>query len=180
MKPSAGAQTGILKINMTPTKAFVIGDVVTANIEVDVFAINWMENETCNVQMMFPDAICYTDTWSNITRQDWFFIWWDYQSHDAVYAIYQKSVTLWYVHDGFYGVNITVWKPDLGQFGYNEYYYSDLVQIKPYTYIEETKRTQLAQALNFEILGLAIIAIAPVFVQLVDSLKELSAPKKKE
>jgi hypothetical protein len=97
----------------------------------------------------------------------------------AVYVIYQNSVTLWYVHDGFYGVNITVWEPKLGQFGYNKYYYSDLVQIKPYTCIEETKRTQLAQALNIEIFGSAIIAIAPVFVQIVDIAKEL-APKTKK
>jgi hypothetical protein len=174
MKPSVGAQTGILKINMTPTKAFVVGDVLTAKVEVDVFAVNWHENESCMVEMIFPDALCYIDSWSNITHQDWPFIWWEYETHDAVYAIYLKNVTLWYVHDGFYGVNVTIFHP---RFGYNEYYFSDLIQIKSSSHVEEQKRTLLAQALNTELLGLAIIAIAPVFAQVVDSLKEFRAEK---
>ena len=165
---------------MTPTRAFITGDSITANIEVDVFGVNWMENETCMVQMVFPDAISYIDSWSNMTEQDWTYVWWDYQSHDAVYAIYHENVTLWYVHDGIYGLNVTVWQPNLGQIGYNSYYYSNLVQIKPYSYIEEAKRTQVAQALNFEVLGVAIIATAPIFVQIVDALAEMHLPKKKE
>jgi hypothetical protein len=173
MKPSAGAQTGILKINMTPTKAFVVGDVITAKIEVDVFGVNWLQNETCNVDMLFPDSISYIDTWSNITYQDWTFVWWQYQTHDTVYAIYQKNITLWYIHEGFYGVNITVWQPELGAYGYNKYHYSDLVQIKPYSYLEEQRRTVLAEALNIEILGLTVVFVGPVVVQIVDSIQEL-------
>lgn len=62
MKPSAGAQTGILKIDMTPSKAFLAGDILAAQVEVDIFGINWRENETCMVEMVFPDALCYVDS----------------------------------------------------------------------------------------------------------------------
>lgn len=178
MKPSIGPYTGILKINMTPTKAFVVGDIITTQIEVDVFGVNWEENETCMVQMVFPDAICYIDSWSNITHQDWAFIWWEYETHDAVYAIYQKKVTLWYIHEGFYGVNITIWRPDFMET--HEYSFPDLVQIKSYDYIEEMKRTRLAEALNKEVLGLTIVAVGPVFIQIIDLVQKIASQKEEE
>jgi len=178
MRPSVGPYTGILKINMTPTKAFVVGDVITAKIEIAVFGVIWEENETCMVQMVFPDAICYINSWSNITSQDWTFIWWEYETHDAVHAIYQKEVTLWYIHEGFYGVNVTVWQPNFTET--HEYSFPDLVQIKSYDYLEETKRTRLAEALNKEILGLTIVAVGPVFIQIVDLAQELLRKKGEE
>jgi hypothetical protein len=47
------------------------------------------------------------------------------------------------------------------------------VQIKPYSYLEEQRRTVLAEALNIEILGLTVVFVGPVVVQIVDSIQEL-------
>jgi len=180
MHPSAGPHVGTVKIKMSPTQAFVVGDIIKAEVEVDVFGVNWRENETCMVEILFPDAICYIDSWSNITKQDWSFHWWEYQSHNAVYAIYLKNVTLWHVHEGIYGLNISVYQPALREFGWNEFYFPDLVQIKSYAYLEEKRRSNLANALNVEILGLALVVVGPVVVQIVDFIWKLFTREEKE
>jgi hypothetical protein len=175
MKPSVGPYVGVLKINMTPTKAFVIGDLIRADIEVQVFGVIGSENETCMVELLFPDAICYTDSWSNFTRQEWTYVWWEYQTYDATHAIYQESVHLFYVHEGYYGVNATVWIPKLSL--YNEFSFSDLVQVKSYTYLEEQRRNDLTYALNAEVIGLTIVFVGPVIAQIIGLLKEAVAPQ---
>ena len=132
-----------------------------------------MKNETCMVELLFPDAIVYIDSWSNITMQDYPFTWWKYESHDAVHAIYIKQVELWYPHEGIFGVNITVWQPKLGIYGYNKFYFPDLVQIKSYSYVEEKRRALFMEAINEEILGLTWIAIAPIFMNITDFIKKM-------
>lgn len=177
MKQSVGPNVGTLRINMTPTKAFVIGDLIRADIEVQVFGVMGSENETCMVELRFPDAICYIDSWSNYTEQDWPFIWWDYQTYDATHAIYEQTVYLFYVHEGYYGVNATVYIPKLGVYGNNEFSFSDLIQIKSYTYLEEQRRNDLTYALNIEVIGLTIVFVGPVVAQIISLIKEAVAPE---
>ena len=140
MHRKVGPNVGSIKIKLIPTHSFIVGDHITAFIEIKIFGVDWMKNETCMVELLFPDAIVYIDSWSNITMQDYPFTWWKYESHDAVHAIYIKQVELWYPHEGIFGVNITVWQPKLGIYGYNKFYFPDLVQIKSYSYVEEKRR----------------------------------------
>lgn len=177
MRNSVGPNAGTLKINMTPTKAFVIGDLIRADIEVQVFGVAGSENETCMVELLFPDAISYVDSWSNFTQQDWPFFWWDYQTYDATHAIYQKTIYLFYVHEGYYGVNATVYIPKLGVYANNEFSFSDLIQIKSYTYLEEQRRNELSYALNVEVIGLTIVFVGPVIAQIIGLIKEAVAPE---
>lgn len=177
MKQSVGPNVGTLKINMTPTKAFVIGDLIRADIEVEVFGVIGSKNETCMVELLFPEAICYVNSGSDLTEQDWTFIWWEYQTYDATHAIYQKRVYLFYVHEGYYGINATVYIPQLGVYGNNEFSFSDLIQIKSYTYLDEQRRNDLTYALNVEVFGLTIVFIGPVIAQIIGLLKKTVASK---
>jgi hypothetical protein len=173
LQPSTGPHVGTVKVTMTPTYAFVIGDYITAQVQVEVFAIRWEENESCMVQFVFPDAFCYVDSWSNMTEQDWTFILWDYQPYDATHVIFQKNITIWYIHEGSYGLNMTVWEPERGIYGTNEFYLPNILQVRSLTYLEEKRRAALADSLNIIVVGLAYIAIAPVAVQLVDIIEKV-------
>ncbi len=57
--------------------------------------------------------------------------------------------------------------------------FSNVVQINPPSYIEEKERADSIYALNWELLGLAVITLGPIFVQLVN-LVEKTKEKRKE
>lgn len=185
MHPKVGPDVGAVKINLTPTQAFVVGDHIFADIEIQVLGVNWTRNETSMIILVFPESICYVDSWSNTTKQDWSFIWWDYELSGFVYStpyvVYHKNMTLWYTHEGIFGLNMTVYRPNVRvEWQLNEFYYYDLAHIKSYSYLEEKKSASLASALNMEILGLAIIATSPIWVQFVDLIEKLLKNIKKE
>jgi acetaldehyde dehydrogenase (acetylating) len=46
--------------------------------------------------------------------------------------------------------------------------YPDIVHIKSYSYLEERRSAQLAEAMSVRIYGLTIIMIGPIAVQIVD------------
>jgi len=156
---------------MTPSKAFIIGDFIKADVEVSIFGVNYNNNESCLLGLTFLDAICYIDDWSGIARQDWRFFWWNYEKTDATHIIYQKTVYLFYVHEGTYGLNVELWLPkNPPGLDAPNFYYPDLVNIKPYSYLEDKKRTMLNEGLNRQILGLTIITIVPIVALLYDNL----------
>jgi len=166
-------QVGIIKIKMTPTQAFVVGDQINAEIEVQVFGVRWRVNETCIVQVLFRDAIYYTDSSSNITKQDYPFIWVEYQERGTNYLAYLRNVTVWYLREDAYALNITILRPMLRERWYQKFYFPEFVQIKSHTYLEQKTTTHLTNALTTEILGLTYIIVAPVAVQLVSLVEKL-------
>jgi len=169
LRPDAGPKWGDLKITMQPENAFVVGEPISTNIEIDPFL---MINETATVMIVFPESISLPKEWewANFSSQ--------YEAPIFLHAIgdfpddtIRQDLTLWFVHEGIFGVNITIVR-----FGYPEPYkefiYPDIVHIKSYSYLEERRNAQFTNALNERIFGLTIIAVSPIAVQIVDLLKQ--------
>lgn len=192
MVPKAGATVGNIKIRLEPTNAFVIGDKITADIEVEV---NWLEvNETATVYLKFIDCLSMDAkwAWTNISHYNGL-IFLEYNSSMATYSIYKAKAFLWFTHEGIFGTNVTVFSPYSQQLlaffetleGTAYWSFPDIVHIKSYSYIEERNNAQFTNALTVEILGLTIIASSPIAVTVIsllgkvyDSITEKEKPAK--
>jgi len=187
MMPKAGPSVGKLKIRLEPTDAFVIGDKITADIEVEV---NWLhENETATVYIRFIDCLSVDArwAWTNTSHYNEY-IFPEYNFSMATYSVYKARAFLWFTHEGIFGANVTVYSPYSEQLlaspfftpdGTVNWSFPEIVHIKSYNYIEERANAQFTNALAVEILGLTIIALSPIAVTIVslvervyDSLKE--------
>lgn len=174
LQPKAGAPVGRIIITLTPNEAFVVGDKIHATVEVQV---NWIENDSAMVLLVFPQS------WSVVSWMEWanyaIFeqpIILKYVGSSTTYAIYQEKLTLWYTHEGSCGVRVTVLSPytqALSMFpfatteGTIDFVFPLVVQINPYGYLEQRQTSFLAGQLNQEILGLAVIALGPIFAQVI-------------
>ena len=165
LKTLQPSYSGQIMIKLTPTQAFIIGDNITAEIKIRLFNIYQGENKTCVIELMFPDAITRRDIPPYTTQQDWTFLLSESYPYGTD-AIYEKNVTLLYAYEGIYGLNMTVWRFDVDS--RTDFYFANFVLINSFTFIEEKIRSNLMTALNVEVLGLALIAIGPIIVQLVD------------
>lgn len=177
MQPKAGPLVGKVKIDLEPTEAFVIGDRIIADIEVQVYWLH--ENETASVIVTFTDCLSmdFRWAWTNTSHFDEP-LWLQYNSSSAVYSTYRAKAIVWYTHEGIYGVNVTVYSPysldcwtSFGtSYGTVDWSFPEIVHIKSYSYLEERLNTQFTNALTLEIFGLAIIASSPIAVTFVDLL----------
>lgn len=147
----------------------MIGDNITAEIEIRFLNA---KNKTFLVQLVFPDALAYKDFWPYTAQQDWWFLVTEIQPYGSD-AICKKNVTLFYVHEGIYGLNMTILRAELDKEW--EFCYRDLIQIKSFAFLEEKHNTNFLRALNIQLLGLSYIAVASVFVQLVALVGSLLA-----
>lgn len=180
MCPKAGAPVGNVKIGFAPTEAFVIGDKVTADIEVEV---NWLEsNETASVHLIFIDCLA-TDVrwaWTNTSHYNGLVIL-EYNYSMATYSVYKAKAFLWFLREGIFGANITVYSPYsqqlLASFGTLDgtvrWSFPEMLSVKSYSYLEERKNTLFINAVTLEILGLTVIAISPIAVIAVSLLERL-------
>lgn len=176
MLPKAGAPVGKVKISLEPTEAFVIGDKITADIEIQV--VNGLhENETATVYLRFIDCLSmdFEWAWTNTSHYNKLIIL-DYNSSMAAYSIYKGKAFVWYTHEGIFGVNITVYSPYSQQLlavlgsldGTVHWSFLEMVSIKSYSFLENRLNAQFTRALTVEILGLTIIASSPIAVMIVD------------
>lgn len=169
LKPEAGPHWGDLKITMQTRNAFVVGEPISTNVELDPFLL---PNETATIMMVFPDSISILqeDEWANFTKYEElivFFVEGRFFAEDTI----SQNLTLWYVTEGIFGVNVTFVRfgyPD----GMQEFSYPDIVHIKSYSYLEERQNAQLTNALNERIFGLTIIAVSPIAVQIMDLVEK--------
>lgn len=178
MKPRAGATVGSLIVRLEPTEAFVIGDKITADIEIDV---NWLnENETATVEFTFLDCLS-TDAmwaWTNTSHYDEM-IFPEYNYSMATYSIYKAKAFVWYTHEGIFGANVTVYSQyslellsTLGTLdGTVHWSFPEFVHVKSYDYIQEKTNVQFTNALSIEIVGLTIIAVSPIVVTAVSLIE---------
>ncbi len=167
LRPKYGPKWGDLKITMQPENAFVVGESISTSIEIDPFL--WI-NETATIMIVFPESISILEEWkwTNVTcyeeriilhtNSDW--------PDDPV----RQDLTLRYVHEGVFGVNVTMvrfWLQETEEFSY-----PDIIHIKSYSYLEERRNAQLTNALNERIFGLTIIAVSPIAVTVVELLEQ--------
>jgi hypothetical protein len=169
LKPEYGPKWGDLKVSVQPEEAFVVGDHISTTVEIVPFA---MPGETINVMIVFPESISILKewAWTNTSSYEELIVLWGNSTFPQ--TTLRQELTLWYVHEGIFGVNVT-----MVRFGYPEPYdkfvYPDIVHIKSYSYLEERRNAQLTNALNARILGLTIIAVSPIVVQAVDLLEQI-------
>lgn len=163
---------GKIAINMTPQKAFVVGNNITTWIGVNL-SNNYVANHTLYIEMYFPDAVVqYSggDEPFPIEMQDWSF-----RLNEKVplqdSTMYYREVNLIYINDGTYGLNMTIYQFDTGV--KTDAYFPIVVQINPLSYIDEKTRADSLYALNFELLGLSVITLAPIFILFANLVEKL-------
>jgi hypothetical protein len=179
MKPKAGVTVGSVIVALEPTEAFVIGDKITADIEVHV---NWLlENETATVEFTFLDCLSTDEkwAWTNTSHYNEM-IFPEYNYSMATYSVYKARAFVWFTHEGIFGANITVYSPYSEQLlaspfatldGTVDWSFPEIVHIKSYDYIEEKANAQFTNALSVEIVGLTIIAVSPIAVTAVSLIE---------
>jgi len=161
---------GDIKITMQPENAFVIGESISSSVELRMSYLK--TNETAYIELVFPESISMLSEEVDANYSEYeqrIYLQCNSSSIDC-----QKNLTLWYVHEGIFGVNVTVTiihtygPPEMGKF-----IFPQVVQIKSYSYLEERRNTQLTNALNQKIFGLTIIAISPVVVTLLELVERV-------
>jgi hypothetical protein len=167
----AHTRPGMVKIELTPSRAFIIGDNITAKIEIRMFNVYRDENKAYAIEMIFPDAFVYRDIPPYTQQQDFSFLLTESQPYDTD-AIFQKNISLLYIREGIYGLNITTHRLDLGESGKKSYYFPSFVTIKTLTYLEEKLRSNLTLGLNVSVYGLAFIAVGPIVVQTLELVRK--------
>jgi len=166
LKPQYGPYWGDVNIAMQPQNAFIVGDRISTNLTIRLWGIS---EDTATIMVVFPESISVLKEWE-----------WANSSHyeelialygNFTYAPIRQDLTLWYLHEGVFGINITVVR-----FGVinemKEFSFPDIVHIKSYSFLEERRSAQLTMALNERILGLTIIAVSPIAVQVVDLFEQ--------
>jgi hypothetical protein len=163
-------ELGVFRTEMIPDYAFVTGENITFIIK--VYLLGSVNENLTILNMVFPDAFCHTRLG---LIQDYEIMPWEWnQSQAGVWEVYQINLTFSYLNEGSYGVNMTVVGSPSETYIYQ---FTDLVQIQPQSYLEERRTANLANATNFEILGLTVVAVGPVVGQVLDSVRELNKRK---
>jgi hypothetical protein len=192
MKPKVGGEVGTMKIKLNPTEAFIIGDKITTDIEVDV---NWLkENESALVYVTFVDSLS-TDVrwaWTNTTEYNCM-IFPEYNYSMSTYAVYKATAFVSYAHEGVFGVNVSVYSPYSQQLwsmpntsrdGTVDWSFPEAVHIKSYEYIEQKANAGFTNALSVEVLGLTILGaglpIAMTSISLGEKLYDSIVEKPKK
>jgi hypothetical protein len=164
--------SGRIAVYLKPQQAFVVGDNITTEVAVNVFDAT---NKTYLIEIYFPDAVINLHSPLYPEKQDFEF-WLTEPVHlTNGDTIYFKTVNLMYLHEGSYGLNMTV-----NEFEGNTRYevdFPNIIQIKPSAFLEEQKRADSAYALNQEVVGLAVITLGPILVMLIDVITENSETK---
>lgn len=159
---------GDLKITMRPRNAFVVAEHISTNLEIDLIL---QSEENATAIIVFPESILQLQEWEseNISRYEWFTI----LHGNSTDHILRQNLTLWYAHEGVFGVNVTIIRIGFQNSRYDDFCFPDIIHIKPYSYLDERRSAQLTNALNQEILGLTIIAVSPVIVQIADMIGQI-------
>ena len=167
LKPEAGAKWGDLKITLQPENAFVVGEPISTSIEIDPFLFI---NETATILIVFPESISILKEWewANASRYEELVVL--HAKGDWPDDTVRQDLTLWYVHEGVFGVNITMVRFEFQEM--EKFCYPDIVHIKSYSYLEERRNAQLTNALNERIFGLTIIAVSPIAVTVVELMEQ--------
>jgi hypothetical protein len=162
-----GSYMGVVSATLTSNESFVVG----ANVSVEVtVGLPNAANTSYLIEVVFPDAISVRTIPPYTWQQDWNYLLPDIQIVESEQIQTLSNVTLVYAHEGLYGVNVTIHQPET-HFEKHFYFY-DLVQIKPVSYLQEKLRSNLSFAMNYEILGLTVIMIAPIVVQLIGLIEK--------
>ncbi|MGD0803609.1 MAG: hypothetical protein ABSA11_05995 [Candidatus Bathyarchaeia archaeon] len=167
LTPKAGASVGKIQITFTPTQAFVIGDVITADIRVQPNLLQG--NETASVMVRFPDCWTMEEQWAWTNS-------WDYNAYLNVNTNkttpYSTKVYMVFTHEGAYGVNVTV----LSDLAFSEnavnFSFPDIVHIKSLDYLQEKQNAQFTNALGYLILGLTNITIIPIITHITNLMNK--------
>jgi hypothetical protein len=163
-----GIKWGDLKITMRPRNAFVVAEHISTNLEIDLIL---QSEENATAIIVFPESILQLQEWEseNISHYEWFTI---LHGNSTDHVLHQ-NLTLWYAHEGIFGVNVTIIRIGFQNSSYDDFCFPDIIHIKPYSYLDERRSAQLTNALNQEILGLTIIAVSPVIVQIADMIGQI-------
>lgn len=168
---------GQLIIMFTPTKAFVVGDNITAEISVYLRAKNPDEKDFL-IQILFPDAFVPYDMPSGETiRQDYYFLLEEISTIGKDVVKESGTISLMYVHEGIYGLNMTIFHGNTDT--QTEFSYDNVITIKPISFIEEKLTSNFAEGLNIEVFGIAIIAVGPIIAQIIDLSEKIVTKKRK-
>jgi len=166
LKPQYGPKWGDISITMQPQNAFIVGDRISTNLTIRLWGIS---EDTATIMIVFPESISVLKEWE----------WANYSHYEELIVLYgnftyepiSQDLTLWYLHEGIFGINVTV-----VQFGVinqmQEFRFPDIVHIKSYSFLEERRNAQLTMALNERIFGLTIVAVSPIAVQVVDLFEQ--------
>jgi FlaG/FlaF family flagellin (archaellin) len=154
---------GVVSATLTVDQSFVVGANISAEVKI---GLPNAANTTYLIEIMFPDAISVRTIPPYTWQQDWNYLLSDIQIVESEQIQTISNVTLVYAHEGLYGLNVTIHQLD------QHFYFYDLVQIKPVSYLQEKLRSNLSFAMNFEILGLTIIMVAPIAVQLAGFIEQ--------
>lgn len=160
---------GIISATLTSTESFVVGANISAQVKI---GLPQTPNTTYLIELMFPDAITYRDIPPYTWQQDWTYLLHEIQVLGTEQIQTLSNITLVYAHEGLYGLNMTIHQAET----HSElhFYFYDLVQIKPMSYLQEKLRSNLSFAMNYEILGLTVIMIGPIMVQLIGFIEKFS------
>lgn len=157
-----------VRIDMRPTEAFVMGDIITTNVEVEISAI-WPEIDYAEVTILFPEAICILENKTFAPwNQNYPFLVKEFEEpegEEGLTHIFRQDITMFYPHEGIFGVNVTVSAQNYADV-YCNYY--NVVNIELYRYLEERRMTHITQTISQQVLGLSIIAIGPILMKLVE------------
>lgn len=160
---SNDSNVGVVSVTLSTDQSFVVGANVSAEVKIGLFNAG---NTTYLIEVMFPDAMSIRTIPPYTWQQDWNYLLSDIQVVESEQIQTLRNVTLADAHEGFYGLNVTIHQLD------QHFYFIDLVQIKPMSYLQEKLWSNLSFAMNFEILGLTIIMVAPIVVQLAGFVEE--------
>jgi hypothetical protein len=158
---------GVLSVTLTSDESFVVGANVSAEAKM---GLPDTANVTYLVEILFPDAISIRTIPPYTWRQNWYYYLLDTQTVESEQIHSLSNVTLVYAHEGLYGLNVTIYQFETDSKLHFDFY--NLVQIKPMSYLQEKLRSNLSFGMNFEILGLTVIMIAPIVVQLIGLIEK--------
>lgn len=165
--------SGQIIIIFTPTQAFVFGDNITAEISVNLHANP--KEDVFIIQIMFPDALVERDIPPYVQQQD-FNYWLTEPTPLGTEAVqYSKTINLMYVSEGVYGLNMTI--TQLNTNTQTEINYPNVVTVKPFSSIEERITSRLTLGLNIELFGIALIALGPIIVQVINLVEGIVSRK---
>lgn len=182
---------GTIKINFTPTEAFVVGDEITADVDVYVLSQSRSaheENQT-SVSVMFID--CFSRDYWSFWKDQLFFnelFLLEYNTTETTSLVYTGKILISYTREGIFGINVTVNSPysrDLKEktgsiYGTIYWSFPDAVSIKSYSYREAGKNTHAMNAYIILGLGFAIIGVSlAVLTKIVLSLQAFKSKKKR-
>jgi len=184
ISPVVGADVGEIKITLTPGEAFVLGEYILADVEIYLGRF-WTDNGSALVILKFPFSMQWI--YENYSRPNGDIHFRVDNSTNDFYVIYSGKSVLWYTHEGFFGANLTIicsHSMNLS-FAYGtsdrttDFAFPNIVQIKPYSYVEQRRNAHLTTSLAFVVLGLSIISTIPAVDRVFDAFI-VSSKKKKE